>query len=65
MDGYAVAARLREAGHDGAILIAITGYGQDEYLRRSVQTRFDHHLVKPIDFNVLRGLITRLGRERL
>ncbi len=57
MDGYAVAARLRAAGHDHATLVALTGYGQDEHLRRSSEAGFDHHLVKPLDFAVL-GEIT-------
>jgi PAS domain S-box-containing protein len=56
MDGYAVAARLREAGHR-AVLVALTGYGQDEHLRRSNEAGFDHHLVKPLDYAVL-GKIT-------
>jgi CheY-like chemotaxis protein len=57
MDGYAVAARLRQAGLDHAALVAITGYGQDEDLRRSRAAGFDHHLVKPVDGATLRRLI--------
>ncbi|HEX4447705.1 MAG TPA: PAS domain S-box protein [Polyangiaceae bacterium] len=53
MDGYAVAAGLRGAGHERATLVAITGYGQDEHLRRSSEAGFDHHLVKPLDFDML------------
>ncbi len=53
MDGYAVAARLRAAGHDRAALIAITGYGQNENVRRSTEAGFDRHLVKPVDFGVI------------
>jgi CheY-like chemotaxis protein len=56
MDGYAVASRLREAGHDRAVLIALTGYGQDEHLRRSTEAGFDQHLVKPVDFAALRQI---------
>jgi PAS domain S-box-containing protein len=61
MDGYAVAARLREAGHDRAALVAITGYGQEEDLRRSTAAGFDHHLVKPVDGAVLRKIIADLS----
>jgi two-component system CheB/CheR fusion protein len=50
MDGYTVAAQLRAAGHGRATLVALSGYGQDEHLRRSREAGFDHHLVKPIDF---------------
>jgi CheY-like chemotaxis protein len=61
MDGYQVAARLREAGHDRAALIAISGYGQEEDLRRSRGAGFDHHLVKPVDGASLRALIATLS----
>ena len=52
-----VAARLREAGHQRAVLVAITGYGQEEDLRRSRAAGFDHHLVKPVDGARLRKLL--------
>jgi PAS domain S-box-containing protein len=68
MDGYAVAAKLRAAGHHQATLVAVTGYGQDDDLRRSSAAGFDRHLVKPIDGAVLRQLIAevsdRLGSGR-
>ena len=50
IDGFQVAERIR-AMADGArtLLIAISGYGQDEHRRRSRQTGFDQHLVKPVD----------------
>ena len=61
MDGYAVAARLRAAGHDRAALVAVTGYGQDDDLRRSNAAGFDRHLVKPIDGAALRKLLTEVS----
>ncbi len=57
MDGYAVAARLRAAGHHPAAMVAVTGYGQAEDVRRSNEAGFDHHLVKPVDGAVLRKII--------
>jgi CheY-like chemotaxis protein len=57
MDGYTVAARLREAGLDRAAMVAVTGYGQEEDLHRSTAAGFDHHLVKPVDGSVLRKII--------
>jgi PAS domain S-box-containing protein len=50
MDGYEVAKRLRAhpVNHD-ALLVALTGWGQDEDRRRSRAAGFDHHLVKPVD----------------
>lgn len=61
MDGYEVAARLRElpqARH--AILIAITGYGQEDDRLRSRRAGIDHHLVKPVAPDALRNLIDSL-----
>lgn len=58
LDGYEVARRLRqEPGGDGMILLAMTGYGQEEDRRRSREAGFDHHLVKPVDLDKLRGLL--------
>ena len=56
MDGYEVARRLR-ADHGGILLVALTGYGQDEDRRRSKEAGFDHHLVKPVDFAVLQEVM--------
>jgi PAS domain S-box-containing protein len=61
MDGYTVAARLRAAGHDRAALVAVSGYGQDDDLRRSNAAGFDRHLVKPIDGAVLRKLLAEVS----
>ena len=61
MDGYTVAARLRAAGHDRAALVAVSGYGRDDDLRRSNAAGFDRHLVKPIDGAVLRKLLAEMS----
>jgi len=61
MDGYQVAERLRALPHaKGAILIAITGYGQDDDRLRSQRAGIDHHLVKPVAPDALRNLIDSL-----
>ena len=58
MDGFEVARRLREReGPDRALLVAITGYGREEDLRRSREAGFDHHLVKPVDPQSLTDLL--------
>jgi PAS domain S-box-containing protein len=60
MDGYQVATRLRqEQGSQDAVIIAVTGYGQEDDRGRSREAGFDHHLVKPIDHNVLVTLISQ------
>jgi PAS domain S-box-containing protein len=62
MDGYETARRLREspAGQD-LLLIALTGWGQDEDRRRTKAAGFDHHLVKPVDFDSLQALLAGDG----
>jgi PAS domain S-box-containing protein len=54
MDGYEVARRLRqvESGRH-AVIVAVSGYGQDEDVARGRVVGFDHHLVKPIDHDAL------------
>ena len=49
MNGYEVARALRNS-MDGSrlVLIAVSGYGQDDDRRRSREAGFDHHLVKPV-----------------
>jgi CheY-like chemotaxis protein/two-component sensor histidine kinase len=60
IDGYEVAKRLRAKDTDGMLLVALTGYGQNEDRIRSEQAGFDHHLVKPVAQSVLEDLL----RER-
>ncbi len=58
MDGYEVARRLRqEDGLKQALLVALTGYGQDQDRRRSAEAGFDHHLVKPVSPSLLEDLL--------
>lgn len=57
-DGYEVARQLKIRGSD-ARLIAMTGYGQPEDIRRAQEAGFDAHLVKPVDLDrLLRDLAT-------
>jgi two-component system CheB/CheR fusion protein len=59
MDGYEVARRLRgEPEFADVLLVAVTGWGQDSDRQMSKQAGFDHHLVKPVDLERLRGLLT-------
>lgn len=58
MDGYEVARRLRAEGH-AAVLVALTGYGQDDDRRRSAEAGFQAHLVKPVDHALLAELLAR------
>jgi CheY-like chemotaxis protein len=57
MSGYDVAQRLREQPEfRETLLVALTGYGQEEDRRRSYEAGFDEHLVKPPSMDVLRSL---------
>ena len=49
-------------GADGLLLVAVTGYGQEEDLRRSREAGFDLHFVKPIDPQTLGGLLAEMRR---
>jgi CheY-like chemotaxis protein len=61
LDGYEVARRLRSGeSPSGAVLIALTGFGQEQDHRRSREAGFAHHLVKPVDPAELRRLLDRL-----
>jgi len=65
MDGYEVARRLRDDPVlRGAVLVALTGWGQPEDRRRSREAGFDHHIVKPVDPDVMQTLLaTAPGRR--
>lgn len=55
MDGYEVARRLRSmAGLEPMRLIALTGYGHADDRERTRAAGFDGHLVKPVEFQLLR-----------
>jgi CheY-like chemotaxis protein len=62
MNGYDVARRLREQPATlTAVLVAMTGWGQDEDRRRSQEAGFDQHLVKPVDPQSLKALLARIA----
>ena len=66
LDGYQVVRKLRqEEGLRDARIIAITGYGEDLARRRSEEAGFDHHLVKPVDYDTLLDLIAYDDRGKL
>jgi signal transduction histidine kinase len=66
MDGYEVAHRLRqEPGGDRLMLLALTGYGQEEDRRRSREAGFDHHLVKPINLERFQELLESWCRSQV
>jgi CheY-like chemotaxis protein len=63
IDGYEVARRLRaDARTRDVLIIAITGYGRDEDLRRSREVGIDEHVVKPVDLDLVFDYLAR-GRK--
>ena len=62
MDGFEAARQIREALGTRVVLVAVTGWGQDEDKDRAHHAGFDHHLTKPADPGVLEELIARAGR---
>jgi CheY-like chemotaxis protein len=64
MDGYELAARLRELPDlNGMKLIALTGYGQESDRQRSREAGFDHHFVKPVDLLMLESVVAELTKH--
>ncbi|MEO8628287.1 MAG: PAS domain S-box protein [Betaproteobacteria bacterium] len=62
MDGYKVAKQLREQSELKHLrLIALTGYGQERDFARSKEAGFDHHVVKPVEFDGLNNLMASLA----
>ena len=58
VSGYDVARAIRREAWGRSIrLIALTGWGQAEHRRRSIEVGFDDHLVKPVELDVLENLL--------
>jgi PAS domain S-box-containing protein len=61
LNGYEAARRIREQqGGKQVVLVAVTGWGQEEDRRRSGEAGFDAHMVKPVDPNTLGTLLAQL-----
>jgi signal transduction histidine kinase/ActR/RegA family two-component response regulator len=59
MNGYEVARKMRESPDmRQAALIAMTGYGRQADRDQSKAAGFNHHLVKPVDFDTLHNLLS-------
>jgi CheY-like chemotaxis protein/anti-sigma regulatory factor (Ser/Thr protein kinase) len=58
INGYRLAQQLRQQpGLEGVLLVALTGYGQEEDRRRALAVGFDEHLTKPVGFETLQRLL--------
>ncbi len=64
LNGYEAARQIRQQpwGKD-VYLIALTGWGQEDDRRSCKEAGFDHHMLKPINLQVLQELLTTLTRD--
>jgi CheY-like chemotaxis protein len=61
LNGYDVARQIREhPWGQQMVLVALTGWGQEEDRRRSQEAGFDHHLTKPVDPAALTKLLAEM-----
>jgi signal transduction histidine kinase/ActR/RegA family two-component response regulator len=61
LNGYEACRRIRQQpGGNSVVLIAQTGWGQEEDRQRTREAGFDHHLVKPVDPDALMKLLAGL-----
>ena len=64
LDGYQVARKIRDQEWGGhMILIALTGWGQEDDKRRAQRAGFDHHFTKPVDPAALDELLATRGHK--
>ena len=64
LNGFEVARRLRSDESLGPVrLIALTGWGQADDRRRTLEAGFDHHLTKPVDPDQLNRLLQGVERH--
>ena len=64
MDGHEVARCIRALPqHADVLLIALTGWGQDQDFALSAAAGFNYHMVKPPDISRLRSILTRSRTE--
>ena len=63
MDGYDVARRMRQqSGLENMVLVALTGWGQQEDRRRTSEAGFQYHFVKPPELTELESVLVKLKR---
>lgn len=63
LDGYEVARRLRAKHGSRYVLAALTGWGQDEDREKARSAGFDHHLVKPVEIDMLEHVLLADARQ--
>lgn len=64
MNGHEVAAKVREEMGSSLLLIAVTGWGQEDARQQSRHAGFDMHLTKPLDADQLAGIMHAAAQRR-
>lgn len=59
LSGYDVARHIRERQGEEVVLVAITGWGTAEDIKRSMEAGFNHHFTKPADPERVKEIIAR------
>jgi DNA-binding response OmpR family regulator len=58
VNGYDLAKQIRQrAWAKDVVLVALTGWGQAQHRLRSQESGFNHHLTKPVEFDVLQQIL--------
>ena len=64
LDGFEVAKRIRQQTTlENIVLVALTGYGRETDRLRSQEAGFDHHLVKPADFDKVQKILASVSEK--
>jgi two-component system, chemotaxis family, CheB/CheR fusion protein len=65
IDGYKIVQELnKHPERSSMVLVALTGYGQDEDRQRAQEAGFDYHLVKPVDFAKLNKIFDEIIKTK-
>lgn len=62
MDGYDIARALRTDSRVDAVLVALTGYGQESDVRKAEKAGFEHHLTKPAGLAEIEEILSQIAR---
>jgi len=61
LNGYEVAKRLRHDLKCDCLLVAVTGFANEEYRQQAFASGFDHFFAKPADLDALQALLSTVA----
>ena len=64
LDGYETCKRIRRALGDGVLIVALTGFGQEQDKEEATRAGFDAHLTKPADKAALATILAYPASDR-